>query len=421
MLRNCANVILARNHNRDNPPPTVSSRWTQRFLDCHPEYFVQKQKATDPKRKVANNAKSIEEWFKDFHSTYLEKGIQPSDCWNMDKLGFQMGMGRNQKIITKDIRQQSYIGSASNHELVTVVEAISGSGKAIPPQVSKLATRHRYLADDNDQHIYYQIILSGKIHQECWYTRTSLEHDALVSVSDSGFSNNQLSYEWIKHFEIHSAKSQTSAYRLLLLDGYGSHCTYKFLDHCEKHNIVLFCLPPHATHLLQPLDVVVFQPYKHWHAEAVDAAACTGCVDFNKVKFLEALRSIHQKALKSSTILSAFRETGLILYRPKKVVDRLQEKERERQRDTELRQPATPPAPRPQATEPTFTTPLAICMFKQWLSNYMDPETPSYPEDLRKIAKVSVVFATENIILKNKLSHTRVAEIAQSTHQKPSW
>ena len=123
---------------------------------------------TDPRRKVANNAKSIQAWYEDFHSTYLEKGIQAGDCWNMDKSGFQIGMGQSQKIITKDVCQQSYIGSVSNHELVTVVEAISGGGKVIPPQ----------------------IILSGKIHQECWYTCTSLEEDALVSVSDSGFSNN---------------------------------------------------------------------------------------------------------------------------------------------------------------------------------------------------------------------------------------
>ena len=68
---------------------------------------------------------------------YLEKGIQSGDCWNMDKSGFQIGLGRNQKIITKDICHQSYIGSTSNCELVMVVETISGGGKAIPPQVSR--------------------------------------------------------------------------------------------------------------------------------------------------------------------------------------------------------------------------------------------------------------------------------------------
>ena len=224
----------------------------------------------DPQRKVANNAASIKTWYKDFHSTYLEKGIQAGDCWNMDKSGFQIGMGRNQKVITKDIYQQSYIGSVSNRKLVTVVEAISGGGKTIPPH----------------------IILSGKVHQECWYTCTSLEEDTLISMLNSGFSNNQLSLEWIKHFEVHSTKSQTGAHQLLLLDGYRSHCTWEFLDHCDKNHITPFCLLPHTMHLLQPLDVVVFQPYKHWHAEAVDAAARTRCMNFNKLEFLEALGSI---------------------------------------------------------------------------------------------------------------------------------
>ena len=65
---------------------------------------------------------------------YLEKRIQSGDCWNMDKSRFQIGLGRNQKIITKNICHQSYIGSASNHELVTVVKAISGGWrKSNPP------------------------------------------------------------------------------------------------------------------------------------------------------------------------------------------------------------------------------------------------------------------------------------------------
>ena len=236
-------------------------------------------------------------------------------------------------------------------------------------------------------------------------------------MSNSGFLNDQLSYEWIKHFEVHSAKSQTGAHRLLLLDGYGSHCTYELLDHCEKNNIVPFCLPPHMTHLLQPLDIVVFQPYKHWHAEAVDAAARTGCVDFNKLEFLEALGSVCQKALKPSTILSSFRETGLIPYRPKKVVDTLREKEKEREKDTELQRLVTPPI-QTQSTAPMFTTSLTIRTFKRWLSNYLDPKTPAYPKDLRKIAKASIFYATENIILKEELKHTKTAEVARNTRQK---
>ena len=59
-----------------------------------------------------------------------------------------------------------------------------------------------------------------------------------------------------------------------------------------------------------------------------------------------------------------------------------------------------------------ITTPLTIRTFKWWLSNYMDPETRAYPEDLRKIAKVTITWVTENIILKDELRHTKAAEVA---------
>lgn len=60
------------------------------------------------------------------------------------------------------------------------------------------------------------------------------------------------------------------------MDGYGSHCNKEFIEFCDKAKIIPFKLPSHITHIIQPLDVVVFQPYKHYHAEAVDASIRAG-------------------------------------------------------------------------------------------------------------------------------------------------
>ena len=70
--------------------------------------------------------------------------------------------------------------------------------------------------------------------------------------------------------------------------------------------------PPHSTHLTQPLDVGVFQPMKHYHAEAVDNAIRLGDVDFNRLDFLAAFNQFRTKAFKSSTIKPAWEKTGLI-------------------------------------------------------------------------------------------------------------
>ena len=53
--------------------------------------------------------------------------------------------------------------------------------------------------------------------------------------------------------------------------------------------------PPHSTHLTQPLDVGVFQPMKHYHAEAVDNAIRLGDVDFNRLDFLAAFNQFVQR------------------------------------------------------------------------------------------------------------------------------
>jgi len=81
---------------------------------------------------------------------------------------------------------------------------------------------------------------------------------------------------------------------------------------------------PHTTHLVQPLDVVCFQPYKHWYGKAVAKAYAEGCTDFNKMELLSALHEIRVQAFKSTTILSAWKKTGLFPFNPAMVLGGLQ-------------------------------------------------------------------------------------------------
>ena len=126
-------------------------------------------------------------------------------------------------------------------------------------------------------------------------------------------------------FEKYSEKKQQGAWRLLLMDGHGSHHTYEFLKFCEDHKIKAVGMPPYTTHLLQPLDVCVFQPLKHWHSEAVNEAIQHGDETFSKVEFLNAFNSFRSKAFKDTTIRSAWKKTGLIPFDPAFVVDKVRD------------------------------------------------------------------------------------------------
>ncbi len=165
---------------------------------------------------------------------------------------------------------------------MTSIECISEEGKNIPP-----------------------MLIMTEVQLLTSHFNNDLGDDVLITISDTGYSNDWISLRWLKHFNRFSQKHQKGARRLLVMNGYGSHHTSEFLSYCEDHKIIPFGLPSHTTHLLQPLDVCVFQPLKHWHSKAVNRAVQMSDEIFSKVEFLTAFNEFRTKAFKESTIRSA--------------------------------------------------------------------------------------------------------------------
>jgi hypothetical protein len=68
-------------------------------------------------------------------------------------------------------------------------------------------------------------------------------------------------------FQRHTAEKARRQWRLLILDGHGSHLTREFIDYCEQKKVFLTVYPPHSTHTLQPLDVVLFSPLSRYYTQ----------------------------------------------------------------------------------------------------------------------------------------------------------
>ena len=87
------------------------------------------------------------------------------------------------------------------------------------------------------------------------------KHEIFLANSLSGWTNNDLRLAWLEQvFQRSTKRKARLSYRLLILDGRGSHLTMDFIEHCDQHKILLIVFPPHSTHRLQPLDVVMFKP-----------------------------------------------------------------------------------------------------------------------------------------------------------------
>src|SRR6185312_11618363 len=161
-------------------------------------------------------------------------------------------------------KRAHYFGIPENRESATAIEAISAGGEYIPAF----------------------LIVAGQVHMAQWYAQPELNPDTAIRPTPSGYTNDQVGLEWLEHFDKHTRKKTVGRKRLLILDGHGSHHTREFITYCDAHSIVPFGLPPNLTHLLQPLDVVVFQPLKHYHAKALDLLVRDGLVNITKVEFL---------------------------------------------------------------------------------------------------------------------------------------
>ena len=65
------------------------------------------------------------------------------------------------------------------------------------------------------------------------------------------------------------------------------------------------------THVLQPLDVGIFRPWKHWHNQAIISAIRCLNIEYTISSFLHDLPEIRNRTFQHDTIIDAFRDSGI--------------------------------------------------------------------------------------------------------------
>jgi len=91
------------------------------------------------------------------------------------------------------------------------------------------------------------------------------------AVSPKGWKDNKIGYDVLKElYDLISRRGCPNETRLLTLYGHVPHINYKFLKYSEQNDIIVFCFPAHSTHLLQPLDVVLFSALQNASKETVE-------------------------------------------------------------------------------------------------------------------------------------------------------
>lgn len=221
--------------------------WLDHFLHRHKDKLsIRKPTGTSYARARGFNVESVNNFFDMLEMEYDRKKFDPDRIYNVDETGLSIVQSKIPQIVgLKGKRQIGALTAAERGSLVTVICCMSAGGTFVPPMM----------------------IFPRKNMTETLMRGAPL--GTLGRCHPSGWVQTNLFSDWFKHFIKYTKPSEESPV-LLLLDGHYSHTrNIEIIDLARENHITIVCLPPHATHKLQPLDKTFMGSLKSHYSEAI--------------------------------------------------------------------------------------------------------------------------------------------------------
>jgi hypothetical protein len=253
----------------------------------------------DAVRFRANSEAKYDLHFDLLHAKIKEYNVLPENTYNMDEKGFAIGViGKSKRIFSKtswlEKKQREAIQDGSR-EWMTLLAGVCADGSCLPLG------------------LIFQS--KNKLIRSAWVNDIQVkEHDVFVSLSPSGWTNNDIGIAWLEQvFQRRTRVKAGKKWRLLILDGHGSHVTKDFIDYCFQRRILLAIFPPHSIHSLQPLDVACFSPLARAYSTELSyhTMKSQGLIPVKKGDFFFLIWNKWRRCMTEKLVLKSFKATGI--------------------------------------------------------------------------------------------------------------
>lgn len=189
-------------------------------------------------RAIGFNKVQVSRFYDNLKDCCLDKKFPAHRKFNMDETGLSTVPNRTPKVLTPTGKKTvCKISSAERGDTITAVCCMSATGIFVPPAL--IFPRKRM------NHLLFKGAPTG----------------TLGLVTETGYMNSDLFLDWLKHF-VHYVKPSAEDPILLVADNHSTHCSLPAILFCRKNHITFLTLPPHASHVIQPLDKGFFAPLK---------------------------------------------------------------------------------------------------------------------------------------------------------------
>lgn len=273
----------------DNRP---SRHWYEGFRKRHPQLAIRKpQNLTHSRAAVTGD--DLKDWFEEqgkyLHEKQLTK-IPPQRIFNCDETYVSLCPPSEKVLLNKGSRS-AYKVVDSEKEGFTVLFMYSAGGDRAPPMLM----------------FPYKTEVPQKIVKNCpegWG----------VGLSDNGWMTAESFYEYITNvFYPWLVKQGTEFPIVIYLDNHSSHMTMPLVTFCREKGIELIGLVPNSTHIMQPLDISFFHPFKETWKKAVPRWKNLKNIARVKKEDFPLVLEFALKNMKEekNTVISGFKAAGL--------------------------------------------------------------------------------------------------------------
>ena len=294
-----ASGVNLTNHDRifnDNLP---NKSWVYRFIQRHPKLAARTPEHLGHMRKNVTENR-IRSWFADL-KTFLQEEHQidaerflsfenADRVFNLDESGFALSGSHKLKVISETGTKNVYNVSSESKEQITVLGCVAGNGTFWKPYVIFPGVRPIFRFKTVDPEKYH------------------------VGHTPNGWISSDAFFTWLSTLFIREVQNAGVEFPILIfMDEHSSHINIAVAEFCRNNNIILYCLPPHSSHIMQPLDISVYGPLKHCWNKALTAFKEKYNDTMNKSNFFVVFDEAWQACKnKPENVIAGFRKAGLI-------------------------------------------------------------------------------------------------------------
>ncbi|KAJ8028012.1 Pogo transposable element with KRAB domain [Holothuria leucospilota] len=290
-LANNTAVFLNLRKETDKP---LSVHWFRRFMRRWPDLQLVRPQKLGMRRAAATSEKAVSSYFKELEEIFNKYDLKekPHLIYNIDETGFQYEH-EPQLVVAKRGQKVNNIVT-DRGDITTVLAAGNAIGQAIPP---------------------YFIFKGQRLSSDL---KTGTLPGSGFRMTRSGWSNGEVFMDYIQnHITKYMPSRSDNDHVLFLYDGHKSHISLPLIEFALTQKIILFVLPPHTSHILQPLDVSVFGPLKRcFHSECQRYMHQNPGERITRYQVGQLISRAYQKSFTSQNLISAFRKTGVFPFNP---------------------------------------------------------------------------------------------------------